>query len=184
MKLDFITQKTSVKAEKLHGLPLETHGMILAGFLFQDSIGRIWFFKETFLLADTSIKVVLKMLLLFFSNINIKFAKLKKLTWRLYTTAETLSITCQVKLIDKREFVKTALDKNFETFVVHIAAQKITTIHCFQVVQIAALQWDKAFTQILAKYYDYADIFWTNLAIKLPENTSINKHAITLIWKK
>lgn len=34
--------------------------------------------------------------------------------------------------------------------------------------------------KILVKYSYFADVFPPNLAIKLPENTSINKHAIEL----
>lgn len=36
----------------------------------------------------------------------------------------------------------------------------------------------------MIKYSDYAEIFLTNLVIKLPENISINKYAIKLINKK
>ncbi len=50
--------------------------------------------------------------------------------------------------------------------------------------QIAALQWDKALTKIPAKYSDYADVFSSDLAIELPENTGMNKHVIELIEGK
>lgn len=46
------------------------------------------------------------------------------------------------------------------------------------------LQWDKAPTKVSAKYTDYTDIFLFNLAIKLPENTGINEHAIELVKSK
>lgn len=39
--------------------------------------------------------------------------------------AETLSTTSQVKLIDKWETAKTALDENFEIFVVYITTLKL-----------------------------------------------------------
>ena len=39
-------------------------------------------------------------------------------------------------------------------------------------------------TKIPTKYFDYADVFLTGLAIKLSENTGINKHAIELIKGK
>ena len=58
------------------------------------------------------------MLFLAFSNIDIEFTKLKKLTWRSYTTTKALSITNRVEFINKKEFVKMALDKNLETFVI------------------------------------------------------------------
>ncbi len=79
-KLGLTTQKTSVKAQKIHGLPLETYGMASARFSIQDSLGRVWFFEETFLLADISMEVVLEIPFLFLSNANIKFVELGKLT--------------------------------------------------------------------------------------------------------
>ena len=65
-------------------------------------------------------KVVLGMLFLTFLDIDIRFAE-KKLTWRSYTTQETLPTTRSVELIDKKEFVVATMDKNSETFVVYIA---------------------------------------------------------------
>lgn len=62
---------------------------------------------------------------LFLSNIDIKFTKVKKLTWRSYDTAKTLSTTSKVEIIDKKEFIKTALDENSKTFVVHVATLKV-----------------------------------------------------------
>ena len=66
-------------------------------------------------------EVVLGMSFLTFSNINIQFVK-KELTWRSYTAAEALPITKQIELIDKKKFAKTALDEEFETFGMHVAA--------------------------------------------------------------
>ncbi len=57
-------------------------------------------------------------------------------------------------------------------------------IHPSQAAQITALKWDKAPTKILAKYSDYADIFSSELAMELSENTGMNEHAIKLIDKK
>ncbi len=79
-KLDLTAQKTSVKAQKIDGSPLETYGMISASFLLQDSLGKVRFFKETFLLTDTSMEVVLGMPFLFLNNVDVKFAELEKLT--------------------------------------------------------------------------------------------------------
>ncbi len=84
-------------------------------------------------------KVVLEMPFLSFNNANVKFAELEKLTWRSYIVAEALSITSQVKLIDKREFAKVALDENSKTFVVYIAILEVMTIHLSRTAQIVAL---------------------------------------------
>ena len=79
------------------------------------------------MLTNTSIEVVLEMLFLSLSNADVKFAELKKLTWRTYIAVEALCTTSWFKLIDKKEFVKTTLDKNSEMFVVHIAILKMLT---------------------------------------------------------
>ncbi len=42
------------------------------------------------MLADTSMEVVLKIPFISFSNANVKFVELEKLTWRSYNTAEAL----------------------------------------------------------------------------------------------
>ena len=39
-------------------------------------------------------------------------------------------------------------------------------------------------TDILAKYFDYANVFSLDLTIELPENTKINEYAIKLINRK
>ena len=78
-ELGFTTQKTSIRAKKIDGLLLEIYGIVLTRFSIQDSLGKCWFFEETFLLTNTNIKRVLKIPFLSLSNANIKFAELKKL---------------------------------------------------------------------------------------------------------
>ena len=78
-KLGFTLRLINIDAQKIVGLPLKTHEMIIAGFSMVDKLGQIRFFKETFLLADTSMEVVLGMLFLFFSNANVEFVKLSTL---------------------------------------------------------------------------------------------------------
>ena len=92
--------------------------------------------------------------------------------------------TQRVKLIDKKEFAKPMLDKESETFVMHVAALEAPLagmmIYPLQVAQIAALKQDEAPIKVPPKYVDYANIFSFNLAMELPKNTGINKHAIKL----
>lgn len=57
-------------------------------------------------------------------------------------------------------------------------------IYLLQIVQIADLEWNKAYIKISTKYSDYANVFLINWAIELPENTGINKYAIKLIERK
>ncbi len=86
-----------------------------------------------------------------------------------------------------------ALDENSETFVMHVATIELSTampIHLSRISQVldnstlAVFQWDKALTKIPVKYSDYADMFSSDLAIELPENTGMSKHAIKLIKGK
>lgn len=81
--------------------------------------------KETILLADTSIKVVLRILFLTLSNTNMQFVRIK-LEWSSYITAEVLPITKKVEVIDKREYTSMVLNKNLETFVIYIITLSAT----------------------------------------------------------
>ncbi len=98
--------------------------MVLTGFSLQDSLGRVWFFEETFLLTNTSMEEVLEMLFLILNNADFQFGA-EELTWRSYTAAEALPTTSRVELIDKREFAKAALNGNSKTFVIDVAALKV-----------------------------------------------------------
>ena len=83
IKLDFTNKKINVRAQKINDSSLKIYSIVSANFLLQDSLDSTQFFEETLLLADISIEVVLGILFLLFNNTNVKFAKLKKLTWRL-----------------------------------------------------------------------------------------------------
>ena len=50
--------------------------------------------------------------------------------------------------------------------------------------QVGVLLFNKAFTEVLVEYSNYSDIFSAKNAIKLLENTKINKYAIKLKEKK
>lgn len=65
--------------------------------------------------------MILEMFFLTLSSADIKFAE-KKLTERSYTIAKALLTIKRIELINKKKFVKTALDKNSELFVIHVAA--------------------------------------------------------------
>lgn len=81
-------------------------------------------------------EIVLEMFFLSLNNANIEFAELEKLTWKIYTIVKAIPTTSWVKLIDKSEFVKTARDENFETFVVHVAALEAMLIHFSRASQV------------------------------------------------
>lgn len=59
--------------QKIDGFVLRTYDIVLARFLIQDRLRKIRFFKEIFLLDNTSIEIVLEMSFLALSNANIQF---------------------------------------------------------------------------------------------------------------
>ena len=89
-----------------------------------------------------------------------------------------------MKLINKKEFAAAALDADSEIFVVHVAALDIKgpniAVHLFWAAQIRLLKANEAFTTVSTKYFDYTDVFLSELAAKLPEHIGINDHAIKL----
>ena len=98
-KLGLTIRKTDVGAQKIDGSHLATHGMVIAGFRLPDKLGRARFFQETFLLADISMEVVLRMPFLTLSEADVRFAQ-RELYWRSYTAANALPTTRRGKIID------------------------------------------------------------------------------------
>ena len=87
-------------------------------------------------------EVILRILFFFFSNADIKFAELEKLTWKAYTVAKALLTTNRVKFINKREFARVALNENFETFVIYVAILEVPiamSIHALKTSQVQRL---------------------------------------------
>ena len=74
-KLGFIIQKTDVDAQNINNPSLVIYGMILAGFLIQNKLGKIQFFEKTFLFANTSIKMILEMLFLTILDADMQFGE-------------------------------------------------------------------------------------------------------------
>ena len=126
-----------------------------------------------FLLTDFNIDVVLDMLFLILSNVNIHFVR-KKLTKGFYITTKALLFTKQLEIIDKKEFIKTALDKNVEVFVMHMTSFSLNLIliNSAQKTQMALLVSKKV--QIPGKYSDFLNIFLEKKALILLETTNLN----------
>ena len=82
-KLGLRPRSINFNAQKIDSLVLEINGIILASFLLQDSQKRVRFFEKTFLLANTSLEVVLKIFFLDSNNADIKFVEQEKLIKRL-----------------------------------------------------------------------------------------------------
>ena len=119
------------------------------------------------------------------SNVDILFGE-ETLTWKTYTTNEALSTTKRVQIINKKDFVITALDINSETFMVHVAIREREKmpVHSKKQAQIeaqvGALLFNKALTEALVEYSNYSNVFSAEHAAKFSENTRINKHVIKL----
>ena len=180
-KLSFKVWKINVGAQKIDGFALETFGIVIADFQVKNKVGRPRFFQEIFLVASIKFEVILGMLFLKLSNADMSFSK-ETLTWRTYTTNEALPTTKRIQIINKKDFVIAVLDANSKTFVVHIVIwkQEEMPVHFEKQAQVGALLFNKAPTRILAEYFDYSNVFSTEYAAELPENTGINEHAIKL----
>ena len=73
--LGLTAQKTYISTQKIDGFILVTYEIVIIGFSIKYKLEIVWFFEETFLLANNSIEVILEMFFLIFSNANIRFAK-------------------------------------------------------------------------------------------------------------
>ena len=136
------------------------------------------------MLANIGLEVVLGMSFLTLSKANIWF-KERELVWRTYMAAEVLPMTRRVEIIDKKEFATTALNADNETFVVHVAALAEPTtmpIYSSYQAQVAVLMSEE--TRILAEYFDFFNVFFSDSAVKLREHTRINDHPIDLLDDK
>ena len=183
-KLDLRTRKNDIGIQKINGSYLNTFGIVITGYLVKNKLKKVRFFQKTFLLANIGLEVVLGMLFLTFSRADVRFAK-QKFVQRSYPTAEALSTTRRVEIINKKEFAVAALNADDKTFMMHITAlSKPTTmlIHPFCQAQIALLTSKK--TGILAEYSNFSNIFSSELAVELPEYIKINNYPINLLNDK
>lgn len=119
-KLSLTVRLTNVRAQKVDGSTLKTFDMVLASFQVEDKLERACFFQETFLVTNTSIEVILGMLFLVLNNADVGFAQ-KELTWKSYTTSETIPTTRRIKIIDRKEFARVTLNPDEKAFIVYIA---------------------------------------------------------------
>ena len=127
------------------------------------------FFEESFLFADVKPDIVFGILFLTKSNANIDF-QARNLQQRFYTTGNILSTTKQVELIEKKKFVRAALDSEHEAFIVHIAILSINSgdeVYPLNKAQIAHLKADKVLIKVSSKYADFVNIFSSKLTVRL-----------------
>ena len=66
---------TNVRGQKINKSTLSSNDMILATFQLEEKQGRTRFFQETFLVADSAMKVVLEMSFLALNKVEINFVE-------------------------------------------------------------------------------------------------------------
>ena len=71
LKLGLKVRHNDIRAQKIDSSTFKTFGMVLASFQVENKLRRARFFQESFLLAHTSVEVVLGMLFLTLSNADI-----------------------------------------------------------------------------------------------------------------
>ena len=166
---------------------LETYEMVVAVFSMENKANRVRFFEKTFLGANVSPEVVLRMPFLTLSGADVDFLG-RELQWRTYSTKEALPTTRRVELVGKKEFEAATLDPEHKSYVVYIGSvssdaspSSLLDVHPSRRPQVSGLIAKEAPTKVLAKYSDFADVFSPNLASELPKHIGINDHAIELV---
>lgn len=76
------------------------YSIVLTEFSLQDSLEKVWFFKEIFLLFEISIEVIIKMFFLTLSYAEVKLTA-RELTWRKYIIIELMPTVRRVESIYK-----------------------------------------------------------------------------------
>ena len=114
----------------------------------------------------------------------------RTLMCKFYTMNKVLLITGQVQIIDPKKFVIAVLNVDSKTFIVYMAIRKReempmhfesqAQIEAQTGAQVGAPQFGKAATKILAKYFNYSNVFLAENAAKLPQNIGMNEHIMKL----
>ena len=164
--------------------------MVIAAFLVTDKANQVKFFQETFLVANVSLKIVLRMLFFTLNDANVDFLD-QELRLKTYITKEAFLTTRRIELIDKKEFAAIALGSAYETYIVHVGSVSSITspsssplthdIHLFCKPQISSLIAKETPTKVFNEYINFVDVFSSNLASKLPKHTGINDYTIKLV---
>lgn len=108
--------------------------MVQASFQVENKLEWVRNFQKSFLLAKTTVEIMLGMSFLIFSNVNVSFLEVE-FTWNSYIAAKTLPGTKWVELINKEKFAKTALNVESRIFVIYVVVLEALllsmTIHPF-----------------------------------------------------
>lgn len=90
------------------------------------------------MLANINMELILEILFFFLNNTDIIFLDVKGFSYKCYIIIKVLCIFIQIKLIDKKKFVKAISNKNLETSIIYVVIQKVfrMKIYLFQVNQV------------------------------------------------
>ena len=113
-QLGLSIRSIDIGAQKIDSITLDIYGMVIAAFSLMNKANRVRFFEETFLMANVSPEVVLKIFFLTLSGADVDFSS-QELWWKTYTTKKALLTTRRVELIGKKEFAAAVYDSKHET---------------------------------------------------------------------
>ena len=189
-ELGLSIRSTDDRAQKIDSNTLDTFGIVVAASSVKVKSNWVKFFEETFLVANVSPEVVLRMFFLTLSGIDVDFLGWK-LRWKTYITKKTFSTTKRIELVGKNKFATIGLDSESETFIIHVASLNFNVssnsfpleleVHLFCKPQVSGLIAKEAPIKISNEYLDFANVFSPYLASELPKHTEINNYAIELI---
>ena len=183
-KLRLCARKIEVGVQKIDGFYLDILEIVIVDFTVKNKLRTVWFFQETFLLANIGLEMVLGIFFLTHSRANIRFTE-RKFVWRTYTAAEALPITKKVEIINKKKFAVVVLNANNEIFVMYIAVlAEPTTMPIYPSYQAQVASLNSEETEIPAEYSDFSNVFSLDSTAELPEHTRINNHPINLLDNK
>lgn len=73
-KLCLNIKKTDFRAQKIDDSTSNTFEIVLANFQLENKLSRARFFQKTFVVANNTLEVILKISFLILSNVDIQFA--------------------------------------------------------------------------------------------------------------
>ena len=76
-ELNLSIRSTDVVVQKIDNTMLDTYEMVVAAFLVENKANQVRFFKETFLVTNVSLEVVLGLLFLTLNSVDIDFWEYK-----------------------------------------------------------------------------------------------------------
>ena len=184
-QLGLSIRPTDFGVQKIDNITLNTYEMMLAVLLVKNRANQLKFFEEIFLVASVSPEVVFRILFLILSGANVDFSGWE-LQWRTYTTKKTVPTIRRVELVGKKKFAATTLIPEHKTYIVYVKLVNFNAspsfspldVHPFRRPQIFDLIGKEAPTKVLAKYLNFADVWFSDLTSKLPKHTRINDNAI------